>query len=767
MKTSNKSFWELINDYKINIPIIQRDYAQGREEEFDKREKFLSTLYSCLTNNSSLDLDFIYGRIKDQVFYPIDGQQRLTTLFLLHWYYSIKENITDDSRRVLQKFVYDTRISSREFCGSLISETIEIPSDNNIDFINEIQNKHWFRNSWKKDPTIKAMLVMIQAIHQKFNQINEPSIWKKLTEVRLITFQVLDLGAKGFDLTDELYIKMNSRGKQLTPFENFKANFIQFLDRHYTHKTLEHPIKGKISYSGYFSYKIEKEWTDLLWAYRGDKSTIDIEFTNYFEFVAQLCFFKNNKDSKTEDFKNSFNQFEEIFNEEQNLLYLFNSLDKLYQIFSLNGSYDRNNIDLILNTLFVSETNINQNTGAVNLFWNTTNDGNLFEMILSKGKNEDARNKVIFYCLLHYLIKHNLTVSEDGLKNYLRVLRNLIQASRQRNETKYNTNFRINDFGNYFMLFEQLSTPDVYATLHSQALNNKGTRISDSSLSNEKVKADLIFNNNGLKKNVFELEEFHYFGGLIHILEPAINFKKLNGFKNALKEIWDETLPDNLKIMALVANGFQGVFIKETKSMGELYYFGKNGNWSTILTNEEEEISNSVISLLNSYSLLSENSPSKKIQAIINDWFKQYPNDKSWKYYFLKYSEFTANRNYFAWENDFEIRMLGSEGSNPLLSFHINPYVLTVCRKINDSSICDENDCYHQYSVNFPLILKNGLTLSSTEDCWEINNNADILTPNIITKYNLKKVENLYQLKETDKMDRIEIAVDFIKNLTK
>ena len=29
---SNLSFWELINKFRIEIPIIQRDYAQGREE---------------------------------------------------------------------------------------------------------------------------------------------------------------------------------------------------------------------------------------------------------------------------------------------------------------------------------------------------------------------------------------------------------------------------------------------------------------------------------------------------------------------------------------------------------------------------------------------------------------------------------------------------------------------------------------------------------------------------------------------------------------
>ncbi len=76
METNNKTFWELIDESKINIPTIQRDYAQGREEEHIKREKFLDEIYNYLTQSNSgvLDLDFVYGRIKDGVFFPIDGQ---------------------------------------------------------------------------------------------------------------------------------------------------------------------------------------------------------------------------------------------------------------------------------------------------------------------------------------------------------------------------------------------------------------------------------------------------------------------------------------------------------------------------------------------------------------------------------------------------------------------------------------------------------------------------------------------------------------------
>ena len=69
---------------KIVIPIIQRDYAQGRPGEDIRRvrSRFLDALYEAVTSKPII-LDFIYGDInKKGIMTPLDGQQRLTTLFL-------------------------------------------------------------------------------------------------------------------------------------------------------------------------------------------------------------------------------------------------------------------------------------------------------------------------------------------------------------------------------------------------------------------------------------------------------------------------------------------------------------------------------------------------------------------------------------------------------------------------------------------------------------------------------------------------------------
>ena len=59
---------------------------------------------------------------------------------------------------------------------------------------------------------------MIDAIDKVFGPVDD--IWGKL-QAGAISFYFLPI--KDMGLTDELYIKMNSRGKPLTQFEHFKA----------------------------------------------------------------------------------------------------------------------------------------------------------------------------------------------------------------------------------------------------------------------------------------------------------------------------------------------------------------------------------------------------------------------------------------------------------------------------------------------------------------------------------------------------------------
>lgn len=278
---------EVVQLQKIAIPLIQRDYAQGRMDgDVNRvRSRFLSALYDAITNKP-ITLDFVYGDIDEKgVMTPLDGQQRLTTLFLLHWYAAKKENVAKEESAFLAKFSYETRYSARYFCAELVKFC---PSFN-VRISAEIINQAWFPLDWKKDPTISSMLVMLDAINDKFKDVED--IWSKLKN-GAITFYFLPI--KDMGLTDELYIKMNSRGKPLTIFEHFKAELereIRTLDEKTGNKNADRIVA-----------KIDKAWTDLLWRYRNsgsgdaaDDNIIDDEFLRYFKFICDIICYRNGK----------------------------------------------------------------------------------------------------------------------------------------------------------------------------------------------------------------------------------------------------------------------------------------------------------------------------------------------------------------------------------------------------------------------------------------------------------------------------------------
>jgi len=307
------SFSKLFTEkkFKIEIPIIQRDYAQGRSSSAEVRELFLDAIYNFLdVNKPNQDLDFVYGSIKEtdgkKCFIPLDGQQRLTTLFLLHWYLAgISNNIatlrefvaTNDGEIIKSKFTYETRTSSREFCDELIAKTIDfenlLPSDKDKEnsLSKTIQDSGWYYLSWENDPTIQSMLTMLDAVHGKFK--NRPEFFDRLIDDKnpIITFLFLNL--KEFKLTDDLYIKMNARGKPLTTFENFKAKFEPHIGKLKWNKADQRKLSleagERMLYpKEYFAHKIDTIWANLFWKYRnvnGKDNSFDDELMNFVRII--------------------------------------------------------------------------------------------------------------------------------------------------------------------------------------------------------------------------------------------------------------------------------------------------------------------------------------------------------------------------------------------------------------------------------------------------------------------------------------------------
>lgn len=429
------SFYQLFAefDFTVEIPSIQRDYAQGRESKFEVRELFLSALFDYLQENlPNRDLDFVYGSTEklngSNKFIPLDGQQRLTTLFLLHWYLANRSGNIEEFRRLFlvqnkSRFTYTTRPSSSEFIDALVINDInlgkQLPADDgkSNSLSKTIKDKGWFFLSWTFDPTIQSFLNMLDSIDAKFR--NYSHYYERLSDLKnpIITFLFLDL--KEFKLTDDLYIKMNSRGKPLTSFENFKAKLEQFIDELYADESVRFHLNSKqVTYREYFSFKIDTTWADLFWHYRklvGKPNTYDEELMNFIRVIisnqfaidnsSQIDIFKEliKSETATADITEnlSFFRFKDLGALSKNVLrYLINSLDVLEN--------DGQKIKEYLSDHFYFD------------------EKEIFDKALKYSLSLPER--VMFHAYLRFLIVHK--ESSADLSKWMRVVHNLVENSR-------------------------------------------------------------------------------------------------------------------------------------------------------------------------------------------------------------------------------------------------------------------------------------------------------------------------------------------------
>lgn len=262
-KYQEYTFKELLDQYdRILVPMIQRDYAQGRTDKkaTDVRNNLLTDIFS----DKNVHFDLVFGSKEKRIidgkemncFIPVDGQQRLTTLFLLHLYgqKAGKTNTELD----LSKFSYDTRRAASDFCKSITSEEWVVPNDKNVSDV--IKDSSWFMNYWEKDPTVEGMLNMLDAIQEKCKGITD------YPDLRKVTFYFFDLESNG--LNENLYLKMNSRGKPLTAFENLKAKIEKILPEDVEIEGKYFPERNpshQDSFKAKWKYFMDRDWTEAFW----------------------------------------------------------------------------------------------------------------------------------------------------------------------------------------------------------------------------------------------------------------------------------------------------------------------------------------------------------------------------------------------------------------------------------------------------------------------------------------------------------------------
>lgn len=516
------NFNSLINEHTIQIPIIQRDYAQGRENQTEVRENFLNALFNCLKNNESIKLDFIYGSVVDSKFQPLDGQQRLTTLFLLHWYAATKEELlsNNDVARILQKFTYETRISSREFCHVLVKESINILSFDQI-LSETIIDKNWFFLSWKNDPTIDAMLRSIDAIHEKFFEIE--NLWEKLNS-DLIQFYFVELENMG--LTDDLYIKMNARGKLLTPFENFKAGFQK--------KIIDENWENGIDTKDQFGVKIDNDWTDFFWDFFRKNNTTDDAQIRFVSAIAMIM-------SSVERVSPTDIRIDLI-----NLLQEEPSKVRPSHITKRAFDFLISTFDIFHERLFLHDYLSDQLSFPL---WRHSPKGSFLSMIVYEDNSTSTlqRNsatytqKVLFFAESVYYRKNN-EKNKETYEDWMRVVRNIVsRGDVEKDGSRPDIVRSPQSFDGVINLINELSNgcQNIYQFLDKQP--NLKSQYAKDQINEEIEKARLICYDPDYRNIIFKAENNELLRGKISFLFYCINyeFNPLNFDSNKFAKIAD------------------------------------------------------------------------------------------------------------------------------------------------------------------------------------------------------------------------------------
>lgn len=245
---------------KIVIPDLQRDYCWGDKawnKDADNYTElvsgFIDNLISSFNEkpNDNLTLGLIYGYENPHFSIQLcDGQQRLTTLFLLIGIINrntennffkdilISEAELKDDRE--PNLLYAIRESTLYFLSDLVCEFF---LQKNIK-IEEITKKNWYFNEYDLDASIQSMLKAIKIIDAKLINIDYTAFGEFIVNKLQMLYYDMGHRTRG----EETFVVINTTGEPLTATENLKPILIGTIS--------EELIRKKVSEE----WEIREEW---------------------------------------------------------------------------------------------------------------------------------------------------------------------------------------------------------------------------------------------------------------------------------------------------------------------------------------------------------------------------------------------------------------------------------------------------------------------------------------------------------------------------
>ena len=315
---------EILHQYNLIVPEIQREYVWGYnqygifetfindiKEGFESegelspeiislqqtilnpaidettRKSLTGVLESLKKPVNSLNIGFLYsykpsyyiGNDREEDLYLIDGQQRFTTLFLILFYFSLKENRKIDFELLFKfdpksehiAFDYRVRSITHQFIIDLVDKS------NTVKDLLTVRDRPWFLANYANDVTVKSIVGVdgksgvFRLLDSAFKEDSRLYFDFVRKEIKFWHFKTEET-SQG----EELYITMNSRGQQLADNETIRARL--FDDEEVKNNSLLWSEKWEI-------------WQDFFWKNRDksvEQATADDGFNEFLRWVQLL-----------------------------------------------------------------------------------------------------------------------------------------------------------------------------------------------------------------------------------------------------------------------------------------------------------------------------------------------------------------------------------------------------------------------------------------------------------------------------------------------
>lgn len=307
MKTGRYSLKELLTHNEIEqiiIPEIQRDYVwevsnvakliddinknyekkkshqleikiNGIKEENDSVNQFLTKEYERLKYHQKLGFIYAYhDRDYAGKFFLIDGQQRLTTLFLILLYLYKELGKTESFRTLyfnhnIPKVNYKVREQSNDFLQLMI--------DCELSGTSYLESEQFYKSEYMKDVTISHLITNYNQIIIQVGKIkNKTEFLEYLEDFVEVNYFDTHLSEQG----EQLYIYMNSRGEQLSFQEIVRAELMQ--------KIIGPQRKIELGNEW-------EKWQNFFWIKRGENENADSGFEEFLKWAAIIHMGLNNE----------------------------------------------------------------------------------------------------------------------------------------------------------------------------------------------------------------------------------------------------------------------------------------------------------------------------------------------------------------------------------------------------------------------------------------------------------------------------------------